>query len=69
MREIWVLVVIIFAGCAAGSDGLRDDNRTAMADCVANAELREGESLGSRFRARATVAHCEKSLAVDTRND
>lgn len=58
MRFTGIIALVIALGaCAAEAEVQRQ-----IDECVANQELREGESLDSGFRNRAAIAHCRKQV-------
>ena len=65
MRIVIVLALATFSGCASAPSQEPAAEHQALAECAANAELREGESLSTTFRERAAFAHCRKTLAGD----
>ncbi len=52
-----LLIIVTLCGCASEAEIQRQ-----IDECVANTEMREGESLDSAFRNRAAVAHCRKQI-------
>lgn len=52
-----LLICTALSACVSQSDA---DTYEQVEECVANSEIREGESLDRSFQRRAAVAHCKK---------
>ncbi|MEL7536883.1 MAG: hypothetical protein AAFZ58_00645 [Pseudomonadota bacterium] len=66
MVRATLVFAALLVGCASGSPNDPAAFERAVAECMENAEMREGESLGNSFRIRATRAHCEKAVLAET---
>ncbi|MEM1262448.1 MAG: hypothetical protein AAGH76_08630 [Pseudomonadota bacterium] len=64
-----LLLPLLLTACASDPPESIAELNQDIAECAEEAGLREGESLGNRFRERATRAHCQKSMVSDAEED
>lgn len=64
MKQLATLLACagLIAACVSSNEA---DTYEKIEECVAQSEMREGESLDSSFRRRAAVAHCKKIVTGD----
>ncbi|MEM8984950.1 MAG: hypothetical protein AAGC71_18215 [Pseudomonadota bacterium] len=69
VRAALLLPLLVITACATKPPESVVELNQDIAECAEQAGLREGESLGNRFRKRATRAHCQKSITSDAEQD